>query len=117
MKLQSKPEIDEFIANRGGRDGTSSELIADIINKEKSSGYQHLVIVTEGRVTNDIIDESVKKMDEYGFSNSPFLFFSYIIGDGVDLSVGAPYCRDCPNKAYKINSSGTQELVSVDPKI
>ena len=63
------------------------------------------------------IDKSATKMSEYDFSKSPFLFISsYIIRDKVNLSAGAPYCRDCPNKAYEITSSGTKEIVSVDSK-
>ena len=110
LKLQTKPEIDKFIAQRGGNGGASSELIADIIKKEKSSGCEHLVIVTDGMVDTDSIDKSDKRMNNYGISRTPLLYVSsYIIGDEGDLSVSARYCRSCLNKTYHINSKGTKE--------
>ena len=114
---KNKLEIEDFIAKMGGYGGASSELIANIIKNEKNSGCEHLVIVTDGQVKTDSIDESDRRMDNYGISRNPFTFVSfYIIGDKGDLSVSAPYCRNCPNNIYHINSKGTKELVSVEEK-
>ena len=54
-KLDDFDEIESFINDMDGVKGTSSSLIAEIANIEKNN-FEHLVIVTDGKVTNDEID-------------------------------------------------------------
>ena len=45
-------------------------------------------------------------MSEY---NIQFKFVSiYVVGKDGDLSVGAPYCRDCPNRTIQILDKNTR---------
>lgn len=83
---------------RGHISGTASELIADIVNNERAAKIQHLVIITDGSINSNSIDESDKKMKN---NKIHFEFVStYIIGSGGDRSVGAQYCRGDPSVTY-----------------
>jgi oligoribonuclease NrnB/cAMP/cGMP phosphodiesterase (DHH superfamily) len=76
-------------AKNSGLGGTASELITDILNQEKNSGLDHLIIITDGSVNSGSIDKSDEKMKK---NNINFKFVStYIIGSGGDRTVGAPY--------------------------
>ena len=97
-----KNNKDQFITwNRNlgaGLNGTNSELIAEIINQEKNSKIEHLIIITDGQVSTTNIDESDKRMKKY---NIHFKYVStYIIGREGNRTVGAPYCRGDPNVTY-----------------
>ena len=93
-----------------GLSGTSSELIADIINTEKYSGAEHLVIITDGGVDTYSIDESDKRMKS---NNIHFKYVStYIIGSGGNRTVGAPYCRGDPNVTYHYKSENNFEKLA-----
>ena len=93
-----------------GLGGTASELIADIIYNERSSGIEHLVIITDGSVNGGSIDRSDNKMKSY---NIHLKFVStYIIGSGGDRSVGAPYCRGDPSVTYIYNSETSFEKLA-----
>ena len=59
-----------------GVKGTSRSLIVEIANIEKNNNFEHLVIVTNGEVTNDEIDKSDSKFKEY---NLHFSFVSTLI--------------------------------------
>ena len=42
---------------------------------------------------------------------------TFIIGSGSNLSVGAPYCRDCPNVTYSIKSENERiKMASLLPQ-
>ena len=93
-----------------GLGGTSSELIADIVYSERYSGIEHLIIITDGSVNSNSIDNSDKKMKQY---NIHFKFVStYIIGSGGDRSVGAPYCRGDPSVTYLYKSENNPEKLA-----
>ena len=77
--------------------GTKPELIAEIINIERENKCRHLMIITDGQVSEKDIKNSDKKMDEIKYKFDYVTI--YIIGAG-DLSVGAPFCRKTPNKTY-----------------
>ena len=95
---------------RAGLGGTSSELIADIVYSERNSGIEHLVIITDGSVESNSIDDSDKKIKQY---NIHFKFVStYIIGSGGDRSVGAPYCRGDPSVTYLYKSENNPEKLA-----
>lgn len=117
-----KQNVEEFRkwndSQKGGLNGTASELIADIIIKEKNNGIEHLIIITDGCVDTNSIDNSDKKMR----TNNIHLKFvsTYIISSGkkkknYDRSVGAPYCRGDPNITYLYKSeSNYEKLASLD---
>ena len=83
---------------------TNSSLIADIIDIEKDNNFKHLIIVTDGKVEVEDIENADTKMNLINYN---FDFVSvYILGEEADLSIGAPYCRRIPNKTYcKRNNS------------
>ena len=93
-----------------GLGGTASELIADIIIQERNYGLDHLIIITDGSVNSNSIDNSDKKMKN---NNIHFKFVStYIIGSGGDRSVGAPYCRGDPSVTYLYRSESSFEKLA-----
>ena len=95
---------------RAGLGGTASELIADIVNIEKNSGIEHLIIFTDGSVNGGSIDKSDEKMKNCEIN---FKYVStYIIGSGGDRSVGAPYCRGEPNVTYLYKSENSPEKLA-----
>ena len=98
---KSKPEIEEWIKNKKGHGGTDSENIAKLI-QESPNHREHLIIVTDGEVPENCI----KKCDDImSQSNIQFKFISvYVVGTSqtVNLSVGAPFCRACPNKTIQV---------------
>ena len=113
-KKMSEDEFREWNKNKNsGLGGTSSELIADIINGEKNSCIEHLIIITDGQVGTSNIDESDRKMKEY---NIHFTYVStYIIGSGGNRTVGAPYCRGNPNVTYYYkNEANPEKLASLN---
>jgi len=96
---QSKSQIDQWIKNMRGPEGTYSINIAKLAHACPSH-REHLIIVTDGEVDEDDIRESDKLMQQY---NIQFKFVSvYIVGSGGNLSVGAPYCRGCPNRSIQV---------------
>ena len=98
-KEQSKTQIDEWIKKRVGTEGTHSENIAKIA-QNCPSHREHLIIVTDGRVYEKNIKLSDDLMKKY---NIQFKFVSvYIIGKQGNLSVGAPFCRGCPNRSIQV---------------
>ena len=102
IKKVNESEFREWNKNKEGCGGTQSELIADVIINEKNYGIEHLIIITDGQVDCNSIDESDEKMKQ---NNIHFKYVStYIIGSGGDRSVGAPYCRGDPNVTYKYNT-------------
>lgn len=87
-----------------GHGGTRSELVADIC--QRSSIRDHLTIVTDGRVGTCSIDSSDSKMKSNSIKFKHVT--TYAIGNGGDLSVGAPYSRGCPNVTYKVLRIGSE---------
>ena len=97
-------EVESFINDMDEVKGTNSSLIAEIANIEKNNNFEHLVIVTNGEVTNDEIDKSDSKFKEY---NLHFSFVStFIIKTGnqvLNESLGCPYLRNYPGFTYIID--------------
>lgn len=102
---KTKTEIDDWIKKEKGTEGTRSENIAKIA-QECQDHREHLIIVTDGRV----IENSIKKSDELMLKNNiQFKFVSvYIIGEKGNLSVGAPFCRGCPNRSIQVINKNTK---------
>ena len=102
-------DIKTFIKEMDGVKGTSSSLIAEIANIEKNNNFEHLVIVTDGDVTNDEIDKSDLKFKEYNLHFSFVSTFIIQTGDQVlNESVGCPYSRNCPGFTYIVDEQGNQ---------
>ena len=102
--------MDDFIAKEDGDEGTESYLIAEIANETKSGNFEHLIIVTDGEVSKEDIDECDKLVKMY---NIQFSYVSvYIIGNGGNESVGCPFCRGCPGVTYKIDNNGNEKKLA-----
>ena len=84
----TESQMDNFISEEDGPDGTSSYYIAEIGRETKGENFEHLIIVTDGQVGSGDIDESDRRVHEYGLR---FKYVSnYIIGSKGDESVGCP---------------------------
>ena len=97
-------ELEQKIKTKDGNGGTYPYLIADIIDEEKNNNCRHLLIITDGNVDQcDILkaDEKIKKIS-YNFDYVTI----YILGEDADLSVGAPFCRNTPNKTFSKKRPG-----------
>ena len=82
-----------------GYEDTFLYLIADIIEEEKNNKCRHLVIITDGNVSQEEIREADEKIKNINY-NFDYVTV-YILGDDADLSVGAPFCRNTPNKTFE----------------
>ena len=59
---------------------------------------------------NSCIDKSTELIKN---NNIKFKYVTtFIIGTGSNLSVGAPYCRDCPNITYAIREPNQREKMA-----
>ena len=78
-----------------GNEGTDIINIAKLA-KESPDHREHLIIVTDGRASLCDIEKCDKFLKK---ENIKFQYVSvYIIGKEGDRSVGAPFCRNCPNR-------------------
>ena len=92
---KSKKQIDEWIKLKLGNEGTDIINIAKLA-KESPDHREHLIIVTDGRASLCDIEKCDKFLKK---ENIKFQYVSvYIIGKEGDRSVGAPFCRNCPNR-------------------
>ena len=98
--------MNDFINNRRGGGKTNSSLIAEIGRITKGENFEHLIIVTDGRVGDGDIDESDRRVNNYGLQYS--YVSTYIIGSGGNESVGCPYSRGCPGVTYIIDNYGNE---------
>ena len=103
---KNEQEMDSFIASKYGPDGTESYYIAEIGRVTKNENFEHLIIVTDGQVSTYDIDESDRRVQQYGLQYS--YVSTYIIGSGGDESVGCPFSRGCPGITYIIDNSGNE---------
>ena len=105
---KNESEIEAFILVKCGffkeRHGY---YIAEIGKETKSENFEHLIIITDGSVDSHDIDESDRRVHEYGLH---FKYVSYyIIGSNGDESVGCPYARGNPNTIYIIDNDGNEK--------
>lgn len=128
-KLNSISHLEKFLSSLSNQSndfegfeftGTLSEKIADIALEEKDI-REHLIIITDGSVSLDSIQESDKSMID---NNIQFQFVStYIILPDdpslppefkvkPDLSVGAPYSRNCQNETIYIKAENDEEILA-----
>ena len=96
---KTKKELDKWIKMKDGFGNTDSSTIVKMAI-ESPEYREHLIIITDGDVDESKIKKSDELMKQY---NIKFKYVSiFIIGDEGNLSVGAPFCRDCPNKTVQI---------------
>ena len=96
---KSKVEIEKWIKEEKGPEGTYPSNIAECCLKNPNI-REHLIIVTDGQVEEREIEKSDELMKKYQIK---FKFVSvYVVGTKGNLSVGAPYCRECPNRTINI---------------
>ena len=100
--------MDQFIQGKVGTDGTRSYYIAEIGKATKNENFEHLIIVTDGEVKVEDIDESEKRVKDYGLQYS--FVSTYIIGKGGNESVGCPFSRGCPGNTYVIDQYGNETI-------
>ena len=95
----SKKDFDLAISKGHFGDGnTYITKIVEIISLEKEKNFKHLVIITDGKVDSSNIKSADIMMNAINYN---FDFVSvYILGTGGNLSVGAPFCRNVPNKTF-----------------
>ena len=104
---KTESEMDSFIAGKKGFGETLSYLIAEIGKETKNENFEHLIIVTDGRVSTNNIDKSDKKVQEYMLQYN--YVSTFIIGSGGDESVGCPFSRGCPGITYIIDNNGNKK--------
>ena len=105
---KNENEMDEFIQNKNGSDLAYSYYIAEIGKETKNENFEHLIIVTDGQVSEGSIDESDKRVQRYGLQ---YRFVStYIIGSGGDEFVGSPFSRGCPGETHIIDQYGNERI-------
>ena len=108
-------KIDRFINEEVGKfDERHSYYITEIGKETKNENFEHLIIVTNGKVSCDEIDESNKRFHEYGLSYK--YVKSYIIGNDGDESVSCPYMRDCISETVLIDNYGNEKVLKYFPK-
>ena len=96
-------KINEFNNNLEGNGGTQSFLIAEIA-KQEPEYREHLLIVTDGEVDFDCIQITQEILENRGIEFKYVTLF--VIGNGDNLSVGAPFCRNCENIIFGIKEDG-----------
>ena len=95
--------INKFNKNLEGHRGTQSFLIAEIA-KQEPEYREHLLIVTDGEVDFDCIQITQEILENRGIEFKYVTLF--VIGNGDNLSVGAPFCRNCENIIFGIKEDG-----------
>ena len=102
-------EMDRFIDEEIGQfNERHSKYIAEIGRETKSENFEHLIIVTNGCVNTKDIDESDRRVEEYGLVYKYVTF--YVTGDG-NRSVGSPYMRSCPSVIFIIDKYGNEKQI------
>ena len=97
---KSKNEIDDWIKKKKGPELDTCSINIAKLAASCPNEREHLIIVTDGKVSESDINASDKFMND---NNIQFKFVSvYVIGTGGNLSVGAPFCRGCPNRTIHI---------------
>ena len=95
-------QLEKFIETKKGFGGTEPYLIAETINEEKENKFRHLIIITDGEVYESEIRSADEKMKNINYKFDYVTVF--ILGKEANLSVGAPFCRNTPNKTLEKKS-------------
>ncbi len=106
---KTENEINEFINKKYGNEGTYAINIVNLIKENINEGFDNLIIATDGK-----IDDIKKCDDELKLMEQPFSFVkTFVIGNDGDLSVGAPFSRNCPHETIHFNENGEKSLINL----
>lgn len=106
--------IINWVNNKKGSGGTCSELIAEIAKENNICSNIHLIIVTDGEVSQHNVEKSDQLMKQYGIK---FGYVTcYIIGSQSNYSVLAPYARKSPSQFISIKYNKKNEVVKIVEK-
>ena len=87
-----------------------SYYIAEIGKETKNENFEHLIIVTNGSVGYEDIDQSDSLVSKYELK---YRFTSfYIIGNEGDESVGCPYTRSSKGATYFVDNYGNEKRLA-----
>ena len=109
---KTNDEMNQYINNEEGTEGTDSSKIAEIANEVKNENFEHLIIVTDGQVDTSKIDLSDKLVKEYKLKFSYVSSYLINLHNDANESVGCPYSRECPGITYIINKDGTEKTLA-----
>ena len=108
---KTEKEMNRFIKEEVGHSGERhSYYIAEIGRETKNENFEHLIIVTNGRVGFEDVNESDQKVSQYRLEYR--FVSSYIIGNEGDESVGCSYMRNCRNSTYLIDNYGNERSLT-----
>ena len=108
---KTEKEMNRFINQEVGQlSERHSYYIAEIGRETKNENFEHLIIVTNGRVGSGDIDKSDALVSKYGLKYR-FVSF-YIIGNEGDESVGCPYTRSSKGLTYLVDNFGNEKSLA-----
>ena len=111
----NEKEFDRFINEEVGKfDERHNYYIAEIGKETKNENFDHLIIVTNGSVSSEDIDESDKRVHAYRLTYKYVSF--YFIGNEGNVSVGFPYMRDSISETILIDNNGNYRLLKFGKK-
>ena len=107
-------QIISWINTKKAFGGTNSELIAQIAHEIGNYSNIHLILVTDGEVSENHIKKSDELMKQYGIKFG--YFTGYIIGPNSNYSVLAPYARDSESQFISVKYNNKKEIKTIVEK-
>ena len=107
-------QIISWINKKKAFGGTNSELIAQIAHEIGNYSNIHLILVTDGEVSENHIKKSDELMKQYGIRFG--YFTGYIIGPNSNYSVLAPYARDSESQFISVKYNSNKEIKTLVEK-
>lgn len=111
----NKKNMEQAIAKRMGRGGTSPELVAqEVVQK----GLKKIILITDGQVSDHSVQQCDKTLAGYKFTKTIcYIISTSSYGGGCNMSVTCPFTRMCENEVYeKPYSSPMKKLVQYTPE-
>ena len=97
---------------REGTGGTDPSQIAQVLVSNSRIPHEHMILVTDGHVNSGSVQRSDQILKR---SNVHFQYVTtYVIGEGGDLSVGAPFARGCGSKTIEVKPGSRREIVGAN---
>ncbi|KAK8850292.1 hypothetical protein M9Y10_018421 [Tritrichomonas musculus] len=107
--IVSRSHMQRIIDTKEGNENTYPKVIAEALAENNSIPRDHLILVTDGKVTHsdiEICDTII------GNNNIRFKYVTtYVIGSGGDLSVGTSFSRDCESKTFEIKPNSKRVFI------
>jgi len=107
-------EIISWINSKNASGGTNSELIAQIAKEIGNYSNIHLILVTDGEVSESNIKKSDDLMKQYGIKFG--YFTGYIVGPNSNYSVLAPYARDSESQFISVRYNNNKKIETLVEK-